>query len=369
MNLRAIVPTFLQSTTPLRAAGTPTNVRAEPPAQLGESVQLSSARGPRPDKPGRLAMVRQSIDAALEAAGQFATGPLAQCACKVLQGKIKPAPAAVPNSELGNLPAAQVQRPVMFVPGFHTPIERFDPLVEKLKTDNGPVHYVRQGRFYADCECTQPVEKVGPESKVFVSVFSAYNLAPDGGGADELEQNLEALRRVTGTGKVDVAAFSMGGLTTREYLDRGGEAVGKLHMVGTPNHGSGLARITMGLLEGKARGYEVDLLLGLKHVEADDEPALKWLSPNSPALARLNERWPDQRSRLESARCFGTDHKATVGNRFMLQPTWGDGMVAASSLELPGMPVQLLEDKKYALHGNLVVSPEFYLALRDHFGW
>lgn len=314
-------------------------------------------------------MIRQSIDAALEAAGQFATGPLAECACKMLQGKIKPAPAAVPPSELGPLPSARVQRPVMFVPGFHTPIERFDPLVEKLSADNGPVHYVRQGRFYSDTECTRPVENPGPEARVFVSVFSDYNLPPDQGGADELELNLEAVRRLTGANKVDAAAFSMGGLTTREYLDRGGEAIGKLHMVGTPNQGSGLARITLGLLEGKARGYEVDLLLGLKHVEAEDTPALKWLSPGSPQLARLNQRWPEQRDRLESVRCFGTDHKATVGNRFVLQPAWGDGMVTASSLELPGMPVQMLQDKKYALHGNLVVSPEFYLALHEHFGW
>ncbi|MCE7869511.1 alpha/beta hydrolase [bacterium CPR1] len=368
MNLRGILPAAVtRFTAPLKAAREPL-VAEGPRPEPSESIKLSGSQ-PRPDKPGRLGMIRQSIEAALEAAAQFATGPLAACACKVLEGKIKPAPAAVPASELGPLPAARVQRPVMFVPGFHTPIERFTPLVDKLSPDNGPVHYVRQGRFYADCECRQPVERVGPDCKLFVSVFSANNLAPDRGGADELAQNLEALRQVTGTGKVDVAAFSMGGLTTREYLDRGGEAVGKLHMVGTPNHGSGLARITIGLLEGKARGYAVDLLLGLKHVEADDEPALKWLAPNSPELARLNQRWAEQRSRLESARCFGTDLKATVGNRFMLQPTWGDGMVAASSLELPGMPVQMLQDKKYALHGNLVICPEFYLALRDHFGW
>ena len=338
----------------------------------GETVELSQAPpAERLEKAERRALLKEALDTALEASHQFAFGPAAQFACRKLKGILRTGPARVPDNELGPLPPSTITRPVLFVPGFHTPMHRFDPLVEKLtenQSNGGQPYYVRQGAFYLDRECTQPAPAVDSDARVFVTIFSQPNLPPDE-GAVELRQNLESIETLTVSPKVDVAAFSLGGLSTRHYLDEGGDRVGKLQFIGTPNHGSALARMSLGLLDGKDDGYDVDLLLSIKNLGPEDRRALEWLEPSSPRLAGMNSRWSKQRAAVESVRHFGSDAKMTVGNKFWLQASRGDGIVTKDSLHLDGMPVRLLEDKKYALHGNLITSPELYDELQDHFGW
>lgn len=337
-----------------------------------ETVQLSGEAPPvKPEQAMSRALFKQAVEVAAEASTQFAFGPVAQFACQKLKGVLRPGPATVPSNELGPLPPSTITRPVVFVPGFHTPMHRFDPLVEKL-TENGrnggqPV-WVKEGAFYEDRECCRPARNLSSESRVFVTAFSRPNLPPRRGAA-EMRENLAAIEALTGHGKIDAAAFSLGGLISRRYVDDGGTQIGKLQMIGTPNHGSGLAKMSKALLDGKDSGYDVDLLLSLKNLTSEDRAALDVLDPGSTELASLNERWPEQRSRLESVRHFGSDLKLTVGSRYLLSATKGDGIVSRSSLELEGLPMRMLEDKKYALHGNLITSPELYDELQDHFGW
>ena len=62
-----------------------------------------------------------------------------------------------------------------------------------------------------------------------------------------LEQRIEALCAATGAAKLVVVAHSMGGLAARAYLRaRGGARVAKLVTLGTPHHGTLLARIGIG---------------------------------------------------------------------------------------------------------------------------
>lgn len=349
---------------PLRASALPPVEQQETSPDL---LELTDQRAPRPHR----ALFQEALSTAAEASTQFALGPVAQFACRALKGVLRTGPAQVPPNELGPLPPSTITRPVLFVPGFHTPMHRFEPLAEKLTEDGrngGKPYFVKQGRFYEDRECRVPARGVNGEGRVFVTVFSEPNLSPDVGGG-EMRRNLDAIERLTGHSKVDVAAFSLGGLITRHYLDQGGTQVGKLQMIGTPNRGSGLAKMSLGLLDGKEGGYDVDLLLSIKNLGFDDRAALEWLEPGSPHLARLNGGWERQLGQVESARHFGSDLKVTVGSRYLLSATRGDGIVSRESLKLDNLPVRLLTDKKYALHGNLITSPELYDELQDHFGW
>lgn len=349
---------------PLRASSLPPR---EPEEASPDLLELSDQPAPRPHR----MLFQEALSTAAEASTQFALGPVAQFACKALKGVLRTGPAQVPPNELGPLPPSTITRPVLFVPGFHTPMHRFEPLAEKLTEDGrngGTPYFVRQGQFYEDRECRQPARGVNGQGRVFVTVFSEPNLTPDA-GAGEMRSNLDAIEKLTGQSRVDVAAFSLGGLITRHYLDEGGTQVGKLQMIGTPNHGSGLAKMSLGLLDGKEDGYDVDLLLSIKNLGLEDRAALEWLEPGSPLLAGLNERWDRQLGQVESARHFGSDLKVTVGSRYLLSATRGDGIVSRESLKMDDLPLRLLQDKKYALHGNLITSPELYDELQDHFGW
>ncbi len=58
-----------------------------------------------------------------------------------------------------------------------------------------------------------------------------------------LKKWIEEAKRISGSTKVHVIAHSMGGLVTRAYIqgDDYGNDIDKFAMVGTPNHGSGMA--------------------------------------------------------------------------------------------------------------------------------
>lgn len=85
--------------------------------------------------------------------------------------------------------------------------------------------------------------------------------------ADMLEDTIEQVLEETGAKRIDIIGHSMGGLISRWYMQtRGTDTVGKLIMIGTPNHGSDVSK-----LEGRGAGS-----------------AILQMQPHSPFLRRLN---------------------------------------------------------------------------------
>ena len=283
---------------------------------------------------------------------------------------------ALPPSLLHDLPEAKIQRPVLLVPGWQTPEDRFDHLAEKLTADGangGHVYYVRNGEFFADLDCTRRMMTADTrgDAKVFVAVFPALNTPPDQ-TAPELAKNLKAIEALTGSAKSDVVGYSMGGLATRLYLDQGGEQVGNFMMLGTPNRGSALSRISLGLLDLDSWGYDTRWLLSRKPIDESDREALGWLRPvtggkANPQLADLNSRWEGQKARTEAVRLVGSHSRPTLGRFFV--PVLGDGTVAGNSLQIGDEKPHFLSDSRHRNHGLLFSNPETYLEMRDFFGW
>lgn len=280
----------------------------------------------------------------------------------------------LPSYKLRDLPPSRLQRPILLVPGFHTPKNRFDHLVEKL-TENGAnggrAYYVSNGQFFADLACTQQIRPGTSDGRVFVAVFPATNTPPHE-SAQDLKRSLEAICELTGQPKVDVTGYSMGGQATRVYLDQGGEAIGKFMMLGTPNQGSALARTSLGLLDLQRWGYDTDWLVTRKPLSQEDRAALGWLLPVSggsvnPQLSDLNSRWESQRSQVEAFKLLGSNSRFTLGRYFI--PDVGDGTVTARSLRLGDEKTTYLSDSSHRNHGLLFSNPQTYLEMRDFFGW
>lgn len=358
----ASLPVSLRWDRPVRSSSTP-----EP--ETSDTVEPFAS----PQKPSSKGLGAQALAAASGACRAALFGPVAHCVGKVVctLGKTpqyrKP---NIPPSQLGPLPSASIQRPLVFVPGWHTHIERFGPIGQKL-TENGgnggQVAYVQKGQFFSDPTCQQPLANPGQDMKVFVSVLTSNRLAPDE-AQPELSQNLAAIKKVTGQDRLDVTAFSMGGLATRLYVDQNEDhGLGKVMFIATPQQGSGLAGLSLGLLDGKARGWDTQWLLVGKDVREEDRWALEWLRPSSQPRSDLNSRWPKQRDSLEGVLHLGAGSRTTVGTK-LSWPGKGDGMVPVASLALEGLPVEVLKDQT-SKHGELIQSPEVYLRMRDYFGW
>lgn len=80
----------------------------------------------------------------------------------------------------------------------------------------------------------------------------AIDLEPIIGGIDEyvpmIHEAVERICEETGNSKIIIVAHSMGGLATRAYLrDHGSSCIAKVITLGTPHHGTGLARFGIGL--------------------------------------------------------------------------------------------------------------------------
>jgi pimeloyl-ACP methyl ester carboxylesterase len=147
------------------------------------------------------------------------------------------------------------------------------------------------------------------EAGLATGVFEYPNDGPIGEATDLLALEMEALRR-RGTERVDMVAHSMGGLVARDLLTRpayyGGEgsmserfpAVDRLIMVGTPNHGSELARLRA---LGEWREQIVRLFRDGSWAETMEDGAGEAavdLLPDSDFLRRLNGRPLPSHTRL-----------------------------------------------------------------------
>lgn len=277
----------------------------------------------------------------------------------------------LPPSKLNDLPPAKIERPIVLVPGWQTPQDRFDHLAEKLTgngANGGRVYFVRNGEFFSDLECTKQLMVKDADARVFVAVFPRPNTPPHETASD-LAASLKAIQGLTGSAKIDVTGYSMGGLATRVYLDQGGDAIGKFMMLGSPNQGASMARSALGLLDLQAQGYDTDWLLSRKPITEADRQALGWLRPvnTNPQLADLNTRWDQQKSRVENVRVLGSRSRPTLGPAFL--PTLGDGTVPAASLTPPGESAVYLNDSSHRNHGLLFSNPDTYMEMRDFFGW
>ena len=281
----------------------------------------------------------------------------------------------LPPSLMGDRPNSKMSRPMIFVPGFQTPKDRFDHMTEKLTQNGlngGKVYYIKDDRVYGDQDCRQELRHVDPEARVFVAVFSSTKDSPPI-AAHQLKHSLDRINKISGQ-KVDVAAYSMGGLATRTYLDRGGDNVGKLMMVGTPQHGSALAALSLGALNMQAAGSDVGWLLSKcpKAIDQDDRSALSWLSTedgqDNEAMVGINSRWTQQRARLEDVLIVGSGEQHTFGLNFQFSK--GDATVPVESLAIDdSTPVVLLKDKSRGTHGLLFSNPNLYDEMTRFFNW
>lgn len=279
----------------------------------------------------------------------------------------------LPPSLLNDLPPATMQRPLLLVPGWHTPKDRFNHLVEKLTEDGrngGRAYYVANGEFFSDIDCTQKAEPCGPEARVFIAVFPKHNTPPDQ-SAPDLTRTLDAIESFTQQSRIDVTGYSQGGQAARICLDQG-KRMGKVLLLGTPNQGSAMARTALGLLDLQKWGYDTEWVLARKPLTQEDRCALGWLLPVSggstnPQLSDLNSRFARQKANAEAVAFLGSNSRFTLGRYFL--PDRGDGTVTARSLRLEQEPVHFLKDSRHRNHGLLFSNPETYLTMRDYFGW
>lgn len=273
-------------------------------------------------------------------------------------------PATSGGNPLASEPDVTLSRPFVIVPGYNTKSEVFTDLLQKLTADGrngGMPFYVRNGAFFKDRECSVPAQP-GTKARVFVVVFNSV-LDPPRQTSGPLGQCLAGVRQISGCDRLDVQGYSMGGLATRLYLDQGGQNIGKLLTLGTPNRGARLASFAHFALHHDV-GIAGSLGLTPAHL-----PALEALLPESmnPFLKDLNSRWTAQRQRLDAFDAVGAGSRPTLSGEWNV--SWGDGVVEAASAAPPQAEVKLLTGNGDKRHEKLNSNPEVFAEMRQFFGW
>lgn len=277
------------------------------------------------------------------------------------------------KDKLANPPLAaeapvQLDDPIVFIPGWTTTREAFDPLAEKLLEggrNGGQLVFVSQGKFFTDRACHKELNQQqiqSDELKVFEMVYSDIRLPPDQ-SSEELAVNFKAIKELTGREKFDVNAFSMGGLATRAYLDKGGKDIDQVLFLGTPHQGTKFADLARHVLR-----RDVQWAVNLAGLLPGDLPALDWLSPvedGNPQLERLNERWPIQKAAVNETKFIaGSGTMTSKGGWWPI--TDGDGLVPADKAAPPGETALVI---KKPTHGALNNSAPIYREMADYFHW
>lgn len=165
-------------------------------------------------------------------------------------------------------------------------------------------------------------------------VFSITLSDPTGSYRDlapELTRCLEILRRETGSAEIDIVAHSMGGLVTREHLDGPEDGVNKFIMLATPNHGSLQADLALAADRLRLyRHYGEGAIKVLQDISIDD----RFLGrENNPYLNGLNERWPQQKAKVDPVIITGAGIPTPDWNLGLFST--GDGLVTARSAWMP----------------------------------
>ncbi len=274
------------------------------------------------------------------------------------------------QTPLKDLPAVELTKPFVLIPGWTTTREAFDPLVDKLTEggrNGGSVVFVSEGEFFLDralqVKADQNRLQMEPP-KVFEVVFSDTRLPPDQ-SSKELPKNFAVIKALTGEEKLDVSAFSMGGLATRAYLDAGGEDIDQLMFLGTPHQGAKFADLARETLR-----RDIGWAVSLSGLLPTDLPALDWLAPvesrgGNPRLQQLNERWPEQKAQVNRVQSLGgLGTVSAVGGLIPFGD--GDGLVAAGASAPPGETPVLLPGQH---HTHLNNDPLVYGEMQRFFGW
>ncbi len=267
---------------------------------------------------------------------------------------------------LQDVPLVKMDRPYMMVPGWTTRPEKFEALVSRLTEggrNGGQAYYVRDGEFFADGAMTQPLKSVPSNARVFVQVFH-HTLQPPSETAPQLERSIAAIQKATGSEKVDVEGYSMGGLATRVFLDQGGQGVGKVMLLGVPNRGSRFSELSQRVIQ-----RDIGWAMRLANLTVADLPAMSWLAAGAnPHLADLNSRWEQQVARTEGLKIVGSAELPTPSaGGFPLRK--GDGMVETRSLTMPGVEVEILRGRPTLQHGALPSDSDVYRERAEFFGW
>lgn len=272
---------------------------------------------------------------------------------------------------LAEQPRVKLDRSFVMVPGWTTRLERFEALGRHLTQgglNGGDIHFIKNGNFYCDRACTQPKEasSISKEARVFEVLFEDPHEPPPL-MKEELKKDFAAIAAITGEDRLDVDAYSMGGLATRLYLDEGGDKVGRLMLLGSPAHGSRFADMSRQILE-----RDLKFAIKIGNLNRQDLPALEWLSVddgkgiNNPHLTALNENWPRQKANLEAVSVVAGAGLVTAS-----PGPWrvgmGDGLNVASRMAPPGETVVEIDGLTH--HGYLNSNPLVFQEMQKFFGW
>lgn len=264
-----------------------------------------------------------------------------------------------------------LEKPVVCVQGFRSKPGGFEHLLEHLTQDGlngGHPYYVKGGEFFLDAQCEEPVAKdfKDPEARVF-RVLPHDRLQSFEVCADQLAVEMKAIEDFTGEKKPDVIAHSMGGLSTRRYLDKYPVEIGKLVMLGTPHLGTKNADFARRVL-----AHDVGWAISLGGLAPAAAPAIEALraidaeKDANPFLGGMNQRWPEQEKKTEGAVTLGgMEYETPNHSEEGFGP--GDALVETSALKLPGAEVKVLPGPK--LHHTLPTDDDFFQEMTSFFGW
>jgi hypothetical protein len=271
---------------------------------------------------------------------------------------------------LADAPRVKMRDPLVIAPGWTTEPEKFDMLVEHLlssKQNGDRAVYLKDGKPYSDTKCTKATA-IAPSDKVFVAVFDSTLDAPDV-SAPQLEAAVKAVQ-ASGSEKVDVLGYSMGGLAVRKMLDNGTVKVDQVAQLGTANRGTRFATLAAYIIR-----RDIQWAMSLGGINVDHLPAMDWLSTwdpqnpqSNPGLDALNKTLPRQLSNANEFLSIGANGVSTLSKSWG-GTSGGDGLVPSTSVALPGIPTKLLPGKGNKQHGNLPHDPDVFAELKSYFGW
>lgn len=296
---------------------------------------------------------------------EFAVG-----GARYLCSKVGTLTAVAAQSGLEGEDCVRLSRPLLGVVGFMGRMGDTAHLMEHLSENGqngGHTYYLKDGQIYKDVKFQQPMpaDWTDPQAKVFQLVPRDRSQSPEI-TAEQLGPALQQIQTVTGQPKVDVAAHSLGGLGARIYTTRGGQGIGRLMMVGTPNLGLRAATLAeWAVTEG------IGWAMKLGNLGPQALPALSWLratADGNSKLESLNSQWPQQRYRLEDVKMVGSGGRRTATSD---EVGWGDGdgLVNSASLALPGTELTVLPGTWTQGHISLMNDRQVFREMRDFFKW
>lgn len=266
--------------------------------------------------------------------------------------------------------SVELGRPLLGVVGFMGRMSDTGQLMKHLSEDGqngGHTYYLKDGKIFQDPDFAQPLpaDWKDPQARVFQLVPRDRSQSPEV-TAEQLGPALRQIEQVTGQSKVDVAAHSLGGLGARIYTTRGGQGIGRLMMVGTPNSGLRAATLAEWAV---TEGVGWAMLLG--NFGPPALPALQWLrssADGNPKLDELNAQWSQKKSALEEVKVVGSGGRVTATSD---EAGWGDGdgLVDSASLALPDTPLTVLPGTWTQGHISLMNDRQVFREMRDFFKW